>query len=411
MSNNVISKTSHVLIATFSPWKNGVRLPINGNLEPMRDYFVPRVKTVVLIDQVYPGSDFVLPRVEVYENGMFKNISSISLVMWLLNPFLWFSNKSGTQIVFKMRDYLSVIVEGLRTKKPFDLFIGFEAINALSGVMLRRLGRVKKVVYYVSDYSPIRYASFWFNALYLWLDRQACMRADVIWDVSKAMMPARIAVGLDPNKSAPVLHVPNALYSKQIQALPFSKIKKHSLLFLGTLGFENGPDIAVEATAIVIKKIPDIQLHIIGGNEPNEERLRGLAREFGISKNVIFHGFINDREKTSALARTFQLALAPYKNIEGSARKYGDATKIRAYAAAGLPVITTCVPPLGKDIRDAGAGIIVDDTAKAFAESIIDILTHEKKYVLLRNNAIVFAKENTWENEFDKVLSQMTFMR
>ena len=54
-AKSIINKRSHVLIATFSPWKNGVRLPINGNLEPMRDYFVPRVKKVVLIDQVYPG--------------------------------------------------------------------------------------------------------------------------------------------------------------------------------------------------------------------------------------------------------------------------------------------------------------------------------------------------------------------
>lgn len=61
--------------------------------------------------------------------------------------------------------------------------------------------------------------------------------------------------------------------------------------------------------------------------------------------------------------------------MEGSARKYGDATKIRAYTAAGLPVITTSVPPLGKDIQKAGAGIVVDDTPEAFAQVIIKVLT------------------------------------
>ena len=342
----------------------------------------------------------------MYENGKFKNIFPIAFMMWILYPFLQIFNKSGTHIVFKMRDYLSVIVEGLRTKKPFDLFIGFEAINALSGVVLRRLGKVKKVVYYVSDYSPKRYASRWFNMLYLWLDRQAAMRADVIWDVSKAMMPARIKEGLDSLKAAPVLHVPNALYPKQIHALPITKIKKNTLVFLGTLGFENGPDIAVQATAIVAKTIPDIILHIIGGNEPNEEKLKDLARTLGIGKNVVFHGFIADREKVSSLARTFQLALAPYKDMEGSARKYGDATKIRAYTAAGLPVITTSVPPLGKDIQKAGAGIVVDDTPEAFAQVIIKVLTTPKLYQSLRMASIHFAKENTWDNEFDKALAR-----
>ncbi|MEK7060649.1 MAG: glycosyltransferase [Patescibacteria group bacterium] len=403
-AKSIINKRSHVLIATFSPWKNGVRLPINGNLEPMRDYFVPRVEKVVVIDQVYPGSDFVLPRVEVYKYGKFVSFLKSSFILTILSPLLWFSNTSGTHIVFKMRDYLSVIVEGLRTKKLFDLFIGFEAINALAGVFLRRLGRVKKVVYYVSDYSPKRYTFNWFNALYLWLDRKACMQSDVIWDVSKAMMPARIHAGLDSKKTAPVIHVPNALYPAQIDALPIGSIKKNTLVFLGTLGYENGPDIAVQATAIVAKKIPDIQLHIIGGNEANEAKLKGLAGELHIRKNVIFHGFIANREKISNIARTFQVALAPYKDIEGSARKYGDATKIRAYTAVGLPVITTSVPPLGKDIQKAGAGLIVKDTPDAFAQAIIKIITTPKLYQSLRTGSIHFAKENTWDNEYQKAI-------
>ena len=52
------------------------------------------------------------------------------------------------------------------------------------------------MVYYVSDYSPDRYRQKWFNDLYLWLDRQAAMHADIIWDVSPAMQPARVKAGL-----------------------------------------------------------------------------------------------------------------------------------------------------------------------------------------------------------------------
>src|SRR5258708_2590192 len=158
-----------VLIATFSPWKNGKRLPINGNVEPMIDFFTRRVGKTVLIDQVYPGSDFVMPRVEIYQKKKQK-IKKVSWWVYLLYPFLKASNTDATHISFKLRDFFSVLDVGLQTKNPNDFFIGFEAINALGGVLLKKIGKVKKVIYYVSDYSPNRYQQKWFNDLYLWLD-------------------------------------------------------------------------------------------------------------------------------------------------------------------------------------------------------------------------------------------------
>lgn len=395
------------MIATFSPWKDGVRLPINGNVEPMLDYFVPRADTVTLVDQVYPGSDTVRPRIERYVHGKAERVETMRVGALLLYPFLLASNRPGTHVSFKVRDFISVVEEGVRMKKAADLFIGFEAINALAGVFLRSIGKVKTVVYYVSDYSPNRYSVSWFNSLYLWLDRQAAMRSDVIWDVSKAMMPARINAGLDPKKSAPVLHVPNALYPSQIKISNGRQIHKHAVVFLGTLGYENGPDIAVKAMKLVRKRIPDATLHIIGGNEPNEDRLKLLAKECGVANAVVFHGFINTREKISALARTFAVALAPYKYIEGSARLYGDATKIRAYLAAGLPVITTRVPPLGADAERCGAAMVVKDSPEAFAEAIIQLFRAPRIYQKMRTCAIRFAKNNTWDKEYDAALSGM----
>ena len=74
--------------------------------------------------------------------------------------------------------------------------------------------------------------------------------------------------------------------------------------------------------------------------------------------------------KISSLIRRFQIAVAPYKRIAGSARLYGDATKIRAYLAAGLPTITTDVPPLGKTVESAGAAIIVSDTPEGLVRGV-----------------------------------------
>lgn len=402
----VLKKDSTVLIASFSPWKKGKRLPINGNIEPMIHFFTPKVKKTVLIDQPYPGSDFVMPRIERYEGKKFL-LGTSSWWLYLLQPFLKLTNNDGTHISFKIRDLLSVIDEGIKEKKGFDFFIGFEAINALGGIVLRKLGKVHCVIYYVSDYSPKRYKQQWFNNVYLWLDRYCAKHADVIWDVSQAMQPARIAVGLNPKQSAPVLHVPNALYPKQIASAAKKDIIPYSLVFMGTLGEENGPDIAIAALPRILKKFPQTKLHIVGGGERDIERLKKKVDLLKVKEKVIFHGFVSDREQVSNAIRNYAIALAPYKYIEGSARLYGDATKIRAYLAAGLPTITTTVPPLGKEAEKYGAAIIVQDTEEAIAKAVMLLFTDEKRYLAMRKNAMGFAKNNTWENEYNKAFSQM----
>lgn len=402
-----LNKKTKVLIATFSPWINGKRLSINGNLEPMLDFFLPKVRKTILIDQVYPGSDFVMPRIEIHESGRKTKVTSSSWWLYFLLPFLKLTNYGGTHIPFKLRDFFSVIDCGFRYDKTYDYIIGFEAINALAGIILRKLGKAKIVIYYVSDYSPNRYKRKWFNSFYLWLDRYCVTHSDYIWDVSTAIQPARVKAGFNFNPGKKILHVPNALYPAQIRIAQLKDIIPYSLVFMGTLGVENGSDLAIESLPYILKKFPKTVLNIVGGGDFDLERLEKIIYSLKLEEKVIFHGFISDRKEVSKTIRKFMVALAPYTYIPGSARLYGDATKIRAYLGAGLPVITTSVPPLGKEVEEKGAALIVKDSKEALGEAVINIFSNKVLYLKLKKNAIKFAKENTWENEYKKAFMQM----
>lgn len=407
-NNPPLTKKSTVLFATFSVWKNKQRLPINGNLDYLRDFLIPKIKKVVIIDQMHPGSEEVMPRIEEYNDQNIKfKLHTCSKYIYILEPILKMSKSSGTQIRFKIRDFLSVIDWSFRDKTTFDYFIGLESINALAGIFLRKLGRVKRVVYYVSDYSPQRYPQEWFNTIYLWLDRFCAMHADYIWDVSKAMQPARISVGLDPEKSATAIHVPNGLLPEQIKASPISIINKHALIYMGTLGPENGPDVAIEALGIVLKTYPDAKLRIVGGTDKDFAWLKIKIAKLKLEKSVIFHGFIPSSILMSKVIRSCAIGLAPYRAIPGSPRYYADAGKIRAYCAAGIPVVSSQVPPLGLEVAERGAAIIVHDDEKSFADAILKIFNDSDLYLKLRKNAIDFAKYNTWENSFANAFVQM----
>lgn len=402
-------KKSTILIATFSTYK-GKKRTYTGNLQPMLSFFVPRFKKVVLLDQPHPTSSGVVPLIEIYEKS--KLVKKYPLSFFLYQPLYWLCRKRNvidqTIISFKIRDFLSVLHLGLTLKEKFSLFVGLESINALAGVLLKKLGRVETVAYYVSDFSPKRYPQKWFNDLYLWLDRLAATHSDFIWDVSAAMHPGRIKAGLSPQKTAPCIRVPNALFPEQINPLPLKKVKPYTFVYMGTLDIDNGSDVAIEALPIILKKFPKTRLHIIGGGNPAfPRRLKRLATKLKVRKYIQFHGFIADPEKLSKTLSQFSLATAPYRDIPESFRFYGDSTKIRAYFSVGLPVITTHVPPLSKEIVKAGAGVVTKDNAQELARAILKLFSHKKLYQKYRRAAIAFAQQNTWENSYGQALTKM----
>lgn len=406
-----LNKNSSVLFVTFSRWDQGKRTPTNGSLDPLRDFLLPRIKKLVIVDQVHPSGEGTMPVIEEYRDHKvdFKNHKP-SWFVRILDPWLKTLHEDlhGTYIRFKIRDFLSVLDWGLRDRTRFDYCICLESINTLAAIFLRKIGRVKKVVYYVSDYSPKRYPGKIFNQIYLALDRFCAENSDYIWDVSPAMQKARIAEGgLDPAKSAPVLDVPNGLYPNQIKSNPTSKIYNHDLVYMGILSQDNGPDIAIKALKLVRNKVSDAKLHIIGGSEKDYVWLQRIVYKLKLGKSVIRHGFIKSGEEMSAIIRSCAVGLAPYRAIPGSIRYYADAGKIRAYCASGIPTVSSQVPPLGKVVAEKGAAIIARDDPESFAEGIINIFNDSVLYSRLRKNAIIFGKSNTWDNSFKTAFSKM----
>lgn len=406
----ILKKKENLLFASFSPYVNNKRDPKNGNIDPFISFFPQRTKNFVLIDQPDPGSSIIPPVIEIYSNGTLKKKYLLNFLTY--KPFYWFLKSlhvvdHRTNVFYKIRDLLSVIHIGLTFGEKFHYFIGLESINTLGGLILRKMGFVNKVIYYVSDYSPNRYNNKLFNSIYLWLDRLCCYHSDFIWDVSLAMQKARVKVGLNEKNSAPVIHVPNALLPEYINHLDLDKLIPFSLVFMGSLGYENGPDLAIEAFALVLKKFPKARLHIIGGGKNDLSRLKELTAKLELEKYVKFYGMIPKDQDMYPTLRKFYLGLAPYLNLKGSVRLYGDSLKLRAYMASGIPVITTEVPPLGLELSKFGSAIITKDDKKHLALDLIKILSNNDLYRKYREKAIEYGKDNTWDNSFNRAFEQM----
>lgn len=385
-------------------------MPRNGMIDSMLYFFVPRVKTFILLDQPHPISDTIHPFVDVYENGALLDRRRLSPILYFpVYLYCLMENHGLTRISYKLRDFFSVFIAVFIRMEKYDLFVGLEAINTIAGLVLKKLGLVKTVIYYVSDYSPIRFGKTLFNRIYLALDRFCVTHADVTWDVSPAMQEGRIQAGLDAKKKYRVIHVPNGLFPSQIKSLSISQRKKDSLVYLGNLEPDFGVELAIEAFKELKKTKPGATLRIIGGGE-NLFILKRLAKKLGLEKSVIYYGHIMDNEEMAGIVRSSYIGLAPYRSFPESIRWYGDAGKIRQYTAAGLPVVTTHVPPLGRYIVEKGAGIMTKDTVKSFSDGILRLLLDDALYERLSSGAIRVSKNNTWENVYAKALEDMKKM-
>ena len=132
-----------------------------------------------------------------------------------------------------------------------------------------------------------------------------------------------------------------------------------------------------------------------------------FIKKLKLEKSVDFKGFIPTNKEMLDLVRHHRITIAPYRAIPYSVRWYADAVKIRSSLACGLPVITTQVPPMGKEAERLGAGIVVQDNVNDLANAVIQVFLDQKKYLKMRANAIKAAKNNTWENSYTNALKAM----
>ncbi|MFZ5845315.1 MAG: glycosyltransferase [Patescibacteria group bacterium] len=408
VKNNIIDCNSAIFFATFSHYEKGQRLPTNGMVEPMLSFFLPKVKTFLLLDGPHPVSDVVDPVVEAYRDGRLDKKFLLSPLFYLFAYFFCkIPSKAKTRISFKIRDFFSAFFLALMQKEKFDLFIGLEAVYALAGILLRKIGRIKRVVYYVSDYSPTRFGKNLFNTLYIWLDLFCVRHADFTWDVSAAMKEGRLRAGLKPSEATRIIHVPNGLFPAQIDPLPISQRVKDTLVYMGILDPDKGVDLALKALKLVIAKRPQTSLHIIGGTPEGITRLKQMAVRLGIERSIIFYGFVPPNKKMSSIINRCYLGLTTYSRRRSPENRYGDSGKIRQYLGCGLPIVSTKLQAYTKYVIDQGAGIGTKESVKDFANAILTLLKDDSLYRRCSVVATRLGRANTWENSYTQALFAM----
>lgn len=145
----------------------------------------------------------------------------------------------------------------------------------------------------------------------------------------------------------------------------------YQAIYVGRLVFYKNLDIVIRSMKLVVSRIPDSRL-IIVGDGPIRARLEKLVKDLCLTKNVVFKGRISHEEKVRLLKQSSFLVLPSL--VEG----FGIVL-LEAFACH-KPVLVSAVRPLTEIVENEKDGCFVAPFDVAmWAEKMIELFNNPRK--------------------------------
>lgn len=217
--------------------------------------------------------------------------------------------------------------------------------------------------------------------------------ADGLVALTEAERRYLISLGMRRDR---IVVIPNGVSWAKFQ----SRTKRRSdrrVLYVGRIDVRHkGCDTLVKAMAIVVRKIPDATLILVGPDWGDGDRVTSLAKSLGIGGRVKYVGVVSEEEKVN------QFAMADVCVLPSNIEPFGIVA-LEAMAS-GKPLVATNVGGLRELVRNGESGLLVPcrDEVK-LAEGIVFLLKHGSVARQMGSKGRAFARRYSWQVVTDKV--------
>ena len=277
-----------------------------------------------------------------------------------------------------------------------DAWFGFNPLACARGLAARRLGRARKVVLWSVDYVPNRFGyRSPLTRLYNSLDRLACIRADGRVELSEAAQLARDSQHGLTGDGPTTLVVPMGAWLDRTPTAAADGHARRRVVFLGHLVPRQGVATLLDALAILDARGEKVVADVIGTG-PDEPMLRARVHTLGLESTVRLHGFVADHREVERLLAASSIGIAPYEPSETTFTRHADPGKLKAYVAAGLPIILTDVPPNAHELARKAGAVLVRYEPLAIADAIAAGLASAERWGQRRADALRYARGFDW---------------
>src|SRR6266571_902495 len=307
-----------------------------------------------------------------------------------------------------VKDFLLTLWWLLASKERIELFVGADSLNALAGIVLRRLGFINKVVFYSIDFVPTRFQWGPLNRLYHFTEVICLRHSDAVWNLSSQMITTRKRLGLLDDNCAPQEVVPIGVQFDRIKRRDLENIDRFRLVYMGHLREGQGLELIFESLPDILRTWPNSSLMVVGTG-PLEPKLVSMAREMRLQSQVQFKGFVENHQALEDLLSHGGIGLALYEPTKDSFTWYTEPSKPKQYMACGLPVVITRVPMISQLVEVKEAGIVTDYNKASFLSALHSMFDDLDTYSTLRGNAIQLASQYDWNTIFAHALTKLDY--
>ncbi len=326
----------------------------------------------------------------VYKNGKCSTVRK--LYSFRVPSFLMFYSLPIVAILM----IIQTLYHSRQLTKKLDrpTFFTVNAYPALIGIILKKLGIVTKVYYWVWDYYPLKYPDWrlrMIRYMYLAFDTMAIHFSDTL------IFPNRRQLALR-NKITPIRNHYKIIPLGGSKPIRFHTRISNIVGFMGMLKDSQGVELMLKNLDTILKFNPTITIEIIGSG-PEEHRYKILAKDF--RNRVKFYGFIEDQNKIDKIIRRWFVGLAVYRPISSNESYFGDPSKIKVYLSQGVPIITTNVTEYGILARKYSFGITIAYSEKQLIGALRTIYKNQKTY---RKQALSFAETFYYKTLYKNLL-------
>jgi glycosyltransferase involved in cell wall biosynthesis len=279
----------------------------------------------------------------------------------------------------------------MRTRGRFDVCLADGPWAAAAALVLRALGRVRRVVYddmdHVAGGQMLRIRQAYVAALERFAIRHADLAVSAGWLLGAHR---RETTGRD------VLVIPNGVDPQRFAgARAARQAHAPTLIYVGHLAHYCGVDLAIRALPSLRRAIAAVRLVVVGdGDRPYVAGLRSLAQALGVAGCVEWRGRIPYDDIPATLAGA-DVGLATFRDTPLG--RFAFPLKVVEYMAAGLPVLCTRGSEGEEILRRYPAGRAVDFTPEALVHAAGELLSQPAAYAIARAHALEGSRVFTWD--------------
>ena len=187
-------------------------------------------------------------------------------------------------------------------------------------------------------------------------------------------------------------HVDKAIFHRRLRTRNHDKVV---IVFPGSFQRHQGLDIAVQAFALVRRKVPNAELHLYGGGE-QAQNLKAMVKELGLGESVRFFDSVPLDQVADVIANA-DLGVVPKRADTFGNEAYS--TKIMEFMSQGVPVVASRTKIDMFYFSESVVHFFKSGDSSAMADAMLEVINNAELRESLVRHGLEYVEANSWDHK------------